>query len=459
MRFLRMLTNSLLAGALGAAFLTIIVLQLNPNVPLVSGTTWRLFVTLGALLRRSPRGAVLSADGRRASSSASTPLSPGWVSVRVLAWLAAASSAVASVLMWLNVSGFSAALGETAARRMTAGAAATTATAIVLLGPGGAHYSFGRRGSRVGAGLLAIAVFGSLALPIAARGPGVADARRTARDDDGADAAHAGIGPACRHAAARRRVARIHLAARSRRSAAELRAAPRDRRVDGSGDGPADRSGSGVGGGRHRHVSRQERRAVAVCLLRARRHAGRSPSCPTIASRTCSSISGFCAAKPNSSAIAARAAALEHPGRRRHHRRHRPLAADVSGAAGSRFRAERPLSIKLLGSFLELDESAAYPADVLPVARSAFADAGHTPDWLPSPVALENGTASPEASAGLRDQFYSRAMRDLRAAVARAVVGGALPGARHRRPLQPALHAAARRCGGAARTNAAVASR
>ena len=33
MRFLRMLTNSLLAGALGAAFLTIIVLQLNPSVP------------------------------------------------------------------------------------------------------------------------------------------------------------------------------------------------------------------------------------------------------------------------------------------------------------------------------------------------------------------------------------------------------------------------------------------
>ena len=65
-------------------------------------------------------------------------------------------------------------LGEIAARRMTAGAAATTAMAIVLLGLAAAHYSFGRRGSRVGAGLLTIAVFGSLALPIAARGPGVA---------------------------------------------------------------------------------------------------------------------------------------------------------------------------------------------------------------------------------------------------------------------------------------------
>ena len=55
MRFLRMLTNSLLAGALGAAYLTVIVLQLNPQVPLVSATTWRWFVTLGAVLRRAPR--------------------------------------------------------------------------------------------------------------------------------------------------------------------------------------------------------------------------------------------------------------------------------------------------------------------------------------------------------------------------------------------------------------------
>ena len=46
MRFLRMLTNSLVAGALGAAFLTILVLQLNPSVPLVSSTTWHLFAVL-----------------------------------------------------------------------------------------------------------------------------------------------------------------------------------------------------------------------------------------------------------------------------------------------------------------------------------------------------------------------------------------------------------------------------
>ena len=174
-----MLTNSLLAGALGAAYLTMIVLQLNPRCRSCRGR----------------RGGCLSRS--RSSTACTSPslfyllmvvrefigvdvLSPGWVSVRVLAWLAAASAAGAAVLMWLNVRGFSAALDETAARRMTAGAAATTATAVVLLGLAVAHYSFGRRGSRVGAALLAIAVFGSLALPIAARGPAVAGARWTA---------------------------------------------------------------------------------------------------------------------------------------------------------------------------------------------------------------------------------------------------------------------------------------
>ena len=69
---------------------------------------------------------------------------------------------------------------------------------------------------------------------------------------------------------------------------------------------------------------------------------------------------------------------------------------------------------EFLGSFLELDESAAYPSSVLPIARNAFGDTGEAPESLPSPTAP--GDASPEASAGLRDRSYSRAMRDLRSA-------------------------------------------
>ena len=171
MRFLRLLTNSLLAGALGAAYLTILVLQLNPQVPLLSRTVWHWYATLGAfygihlsllfyvtiLLRE-----LVSVD----------LFSPGWISVRVLAWLSAMAAAVAAALMWLNLLGFPTLFDDGSARRFAFGAGATTVSALVLLAIAVAHYSYGRRGSRVGATLLAIAITGSLALPIAARGLG-----------------------------------------------------------------------------------------------------------------------------------------------------------------------------------------------------------------------------------------------------------------------------------------------
>ena len=171
MRFLRMLTNALLAGALGAAYLTILLLQLNPQIPLFSSSVWRWYLTLGALY--GVHLALLFYVAMLVREFVSlTAFSPGWISVRLLAWLSAIAAAVAAVLMWLNLRGFPNALDEAAARRFTFGAAATTASAIVLVVIAIAHYSFGRRGSRVGAALLLIAIIGSLALPIAARGLG-----------------------------------------------------------------------------------------------------------------------------------------------------------------------------------------------------------------------------------------------------------------------------------------------
>jgi predicted AlkP superfamily phosphohydrolase/phosphomutase len=167
-----MLTNSLLAGALGAAYLTILILQLNPQIPLVSNTTWRWFATL-ALSYGLHLAVIFYLVMVLREFFALRVLSPGWASVRVLAWMGAASAAVASTLMWLNVRGFYTSLTEDATRRMTAGALATTASAAVLLVIAVAHYSFGRRGSRVGASLFALAAFASLALPLAARGQGI----------------------------------------------------------------------------------------------------------------------------------------------------------------------------------------------------------------------------------------------------------------------------------------------
>ena len=171
MRFLRMLTNALLAGALGAAYLTILLLQLNPQIPLVSHTVWRWYATLGAVY--GVHLALLFYVMMLAREFVTVGVfSPGWVSVRLLAWLSAIAAAVAAALMWMNLRGFHNALDESALRRFGFGAGATTAAAVVLLGIAIAHFSFGRRGSRVGAALLVLAVTGSLALPIAARGKG-----------------------------------------------------------------------------------------------------------------------------------------------------------------------------------------------------------------------------------------------------------------------------------------------
>lgn len=171
MRFLRMFTNSMLAGALGAAYLTILLLQLNPQVPLLSMSVPRWYATLGAFY--GIHLALLFYVAMLVREFVSLDLfSPGWVSVRLLAWLSAVAAAVAAALMWLNLRGLPSVLDAAAARRFTVGAGATTVSAVVLLGIAVAHYSFGRRGSKVGAALLAIAITGSLALPIAARGLG-----------------------------------------------------------------------------------------------------------------------------------------------------------------------------------------------------------------------------------------------------------------------------------------------
>lgn len=171
MRFLRLLTNALAGGVLGALYLLVIVLLINPQVPALSSTTARWF------------GALVSFYGLHLSIALllgllllevllGRAIRPGWLSVRLLAWVGAALAAASAVITWANLQGFRAVLGEPAAQTMQMAAVAATVCALALVVIAIVRYSFGRKGSRPAGVLLVITLLASVAAPLWIRGPG-----------------------------------------------------------------------------------------------------------------------------------------------------------------------------------------------------------------------------------------------------------------------------------------------
>ena len=171
MRYVRMLTNALLGGLLGAAFVTILVLQLNRQIPLSWSTAGPLYGRL-ALFYTPHLTVIFYAMLIAREALARRPLSPGWLSIRILSWVGLLIVASAAALMWANFVGYELALDDDARRRLGAAAGATTLCAVLLLVIAVVHYSFGRRGSRVGATLLTLTLLASIGFPLTARGWG-----------------------------------------------------------------------------------------------------------------------------------------------------------------------------------------------------------------------------------------------------------------------------------------------
>lgn len=169
MKYFRMLTNAGLAGLLGAAYLSILVVQLNPDIALTVGSLIPLFVVVttfhGLMLALSYYGVLLVWH-----FVFERPTSPGWVSVRVLAYLGALTAGLAALVTWLNVRGFGVVLEAESARRMALGSIITAASAIAFLTLAIMHDSFGRRGSRLSGAVLGLVVTVSLVLPLMVRG-------------------------------------------------------------------------------------------------------------------------------------------------------------------------------------------------------------------------------------------------------------------------------------------------
>lgn len=166
-----MFTNVLVGGVLGAAYLAVLVLQLNPQVPTGSITAVRWFRTLVMFYGLYLSAAIYLLLLARELLSV-RPLSPGWVSVRLLAWCGAFEAGLAAVGAWANLQGFRAMLSAAAAERLAQGAVATTVAAVVLLTIAIVRYSFGRHGTRPAAALLVGTMGLSVAVPIGLRGPG-----------------------------------------------------------------------------------------------------------------------------------------------------------------------------------------------------------------------------------------------------------------------------------------------
>jgi hypothetical protein len=166
-----MLTNAAAAGAFGAAFVGVVILQLNPHLPLAPDVVLRLYVRL-LIVYGTHLTAFFYTLIVIKQLFAKQLSSPGWLSVRTLAWLSAPTAIAATALMWVNLTGFRLALAQETARRMAAGTAAAGLCAVLLLIIAVVHYSFGRRGSRTTALLFGATVAASVLLPIVARGLG-----------------------------------------------------------------------------------------------------------------------------------------------------------------------------------------------------------------------------------------------------------------------------------------------
>ena len=170
MRYLRVLTNSAIAGALTAGYLLITTLHLNPEFPLGIAPVAPLAAAFGLAYGVNALVGFYALIVLRQVAAVQV-LSPGWLSVRVLAWTSTIAAAAGATVLWLNASNFAPFLAPETARRMT--------LAAIAVGLCGARVPDRRAGPH--------------------RPAGHGAERRAARDDDGplagGAAAAAGPGP------------------------------------------------------------------------------------------------------------------------------------------------------------------------------------------------------------------------------------------------------------------------
>ncbi|MEQ1870554.1 MAG: alkaline phosphatase family protein [Vicinamibacterales bacterium] len=132
MRYLRMLTNALVAGALSAAYVIVLVLLLNPSLPTAPRSLGPLVWSIGAYYTAGSASiAYLLLLLRRLFGRAS--FSPAWMSVTVLAWLGSVTAGAGAGVFWLNIRSYALVLEARMTTALAQGVIVLTAAAMLFL--------------------------------------------------------------------------------------------------------------------------------------------------------------------------------------------------------------------------------------------------------------------------------------------------------------------------------------
>ena len=175
-----MLSNSLVAGALAAAYVLVLILQLNPTLPLNPADLTPLGLTVG-LFYAAYFTAIAYVLLVLRQLFGRDQFSPAWISVTVLAWLGFVAAAAGAAVMWANVGTFSLVLEAKSTQALWTGAVVLAAVSLGLLLMAIAQRYGGRR--RVWAASVVVFAALSVVAPMALRGRGAAipiDSRRLA---------------------------------------------------------------------------------------------------------------------------------------------------------------------------------------------------------------------------------------------------------------------------------------
>ena len=190
-----MLSNSAFAGLLAAVYLTWLLLHLNPSVPLTMAAVSSLLTV--TLVSYGVHIFVVSYVLYVVRIIALTePSTPGWISLRLLTWSAAALSGAAAVISWLHASGLRTTLDPLVLPGLTRAAGLFAGATVLFLLLALAQLATRRRGRATVAVLFTLATISSIVGPLAVRrrpadaaaqasGGGVAGPNRFAREPAG----------------------------------------------------------------------------------------------------------------------------------------------------------------------------------------------------------------------------------------------------------------------------------